>query len=187
VIKKITDDIIKSAMEGDQNAFETIYRNYFDFVANVAYRIVAKKDAAEEVCQEVFMTIYRKISTFRGESSLRTWVYRVTINCALQYTQKKSKEQKGRLELVEHIHKDTHTKDIRNKIDEQENEEIVQLLLNKLPHDQKICIILRSLEGLSYQEIADTLKIPINTVRSRIKRARESMMALRKEVIPHDL
>ena len=186
-ITNISDETIKRAANGDEGAFEAIYRSCFSFVSNVSYRIVSKKDEAEDVCQEVFITIYRKIGTFRGESSLKTWVYRITINCALKYAQRKSKENKGMVELNDNFPAESQTKDVRHKMDEQKNEQIVRDLLNKLSPDQKICIVLRSMEGLRYHEIAETLNIPINTVRSRIKRARETMMALRKEVLPHGL
>jgi len=76
---------------------------------------------------------------------------------------------------------------VRDKIDDQANEKRVKKLLMCLNISQRACIVLRSIEGLSYKEIADTLSIPINTVRSRIKRARESMLVLGREVIPNGL
>lgn len=177
---EIGEDIIKRAIDGDELAFEEIYKAYFGFVSSVAYRIVSKSEEAEEVCQEVFMTIYRKMSSFRQESSLKTWVYRITINHALKYAKKKSKESKGMVEYDEEGSIASLTKDARQKMDDEQNEKQVEKLLGYLNLEQRACIILRSIEGLSYQEIASTLKIPINTVRSRIKRARESMLAFRK-------
>ena len=153
-ITNISDETIKRAANGDEGAFEAIYRSCFSFVSNVSYRIVSKKDEAEEICQEVFITIYRKIGTFRGESSLKTWVYRITINCALKYAQRKSKENKGMVELNDSFPAESQTKDVRHKMDEQKNEQIVRDLLNKLSPDQKICIVLRSMKCIRYHEIA---------------------------------
>lgn len=181
----ITEEIIHLAQEGDEHSFEEIYKAYFGFVANVSYRIVSTKEEAEEICQEVFMTIYRKLCDFRQKSSLKTWIYRITINSAIKYSQKRSKEKKRTVEYDNNTPLASHEKNIRDKIDHEEKEKIVQELLNHLNLEQRTCIVLRTMEGLSYKEIADTLKIPINTVRSRIKRARESMLALRKEVITH--
>jgi len=186
-METITEDIINRAIEGDEQAFEKIYRAYFRFVSNVSYRIIKTKDEAEEVCQEVFLTMYRKLGTFRQESSLKTWVYRVTINCALRYAQKKSKEKKGMFEYDEEKPIASSEKDVREKIDFEENEKLVQKLLDHLNLDQRTCIVLRSIEGLSYKEIAKTLKVPINTVRTRIKRAREAMIALRREAVAYEL
>ncbi len=186
-MQNITNEIIDRAIDGDERAFELIYKAYFRFVSNVSYRIVNKKQEAEEVCQEVFITIYKKISTFRQQSSLKTWIYRVAINCALKYAQKKSKEIKGMVAYDEENPIASHTKDAREKMDNQAKEKLVGKLLNHLNVEQRICIVLRSIEGLSYKEIADTLKIPINTVRSRIKRARESMIAFRQEEVSYEL
>lgn len=186
-MQDITEDIINRAMEGDEQAFELIYKAYFRFVSNVSYRIVSKKEEAEEVSQEVFMAIYRKLHTFRQESLLKTWIYRVTINCALKYVQKKSKERKGMFEYDEANPIASPEKDAREKIDFQANEKLVQRLLNHLNLEQRTCIVLRSIEGLSYKEIANTLKIPINTVRTRIKRAREAMIVLRREAVAYEL
>ncbi len=183
----MTDDIVQQAIQGDERAFESIYREYFGFVFNVAFRIVSKREEAEEICQEVFMTVYRKISAFRQQSSLKTWIYRITINCALKYSQKKSKQIKGVVEYDETNPIAAPMKDIRDRIDEEENEKVIHKLLGHLYLEQRTCIVLRSIQGLSYKEIADTLRIPINTVRSRIKRAREAMLALRREAAPHEL
>ena len=185
IMHNITEEIIQQATQGNERAFEAIYKAYFPFVSNVSYRVVRTKEEAEEVCQEVFMTIYRKIGDFRQEAMLKTWIYRITINCALKYSQKKSKEKKGMVEYDETNPIADRAKDVREKIDHEENERNVQELLNHLNLEQRTCIVLRTIEGLSYKEISETLKIPINTVRSRIKRARETMIALRKEVISH--
>ena len=74
-------------------------------------------------------------------------------------------------------------RDMRDQIDHEENEKLVKQMLNHLNLEQRTCLVLRSMEGLSYKEISEVLKIPINTVRSRIKRAREAMLVLRKEVM----
>lgn len=186
-MQNITEEIINLAKEGDERSFEKIYQAYFSFVSNVSYRVVSTTEAAEEVTQEVFITIYRKIKGFRQESSLKTWIYRITVNCAIKYAQKKSKEKKRMVEYDENILAAPNQRDVRNKIDDADNEKKVWELLGHLNLEQRTCIVLRTIEGLSYKEIAKTLKIPINTVRSRIKRARESMLALRKEVILNEL
>jgi len=186
-MQNITNEIINRAIDGDEQAFELIYKAYFRFVANVSYRIVNKKEEAEEVCQEVFITIYRKISTFRQQSSLKTWIYRVTVNCALKYAQKKTNENKGMVAYDEGNPIASHAKNVREKMDDQANEKLVEKLLNYLNVEQRMCIVLRSIEGLSYKQIANVLKIPINTVRSRIKRARQAMIAFRQEEVSYEL
>ena len=186
-MQDITGNIIIRASEGDIDAFEVIYRKYIDLVSNVAYRVVNSREDAEEVTQEVFMNIYRQLKYFRFESSLKTWIYRITVNTAINYSKKESKhryEMAGYMEVSERINTYERAPD---KTSGECNEEIITALLDAITPDQRACIVLRSIEGLSYQEIAGTLKIPVNTVRSRIKRARETMLSLRKEVMQNDL
>ena len=186
-MRNITNEIINQAIAGDESAFELIFKAYFRFVSNVSYRIVDKKQEAEEVCQEVFIKIYKKINTFKQQSSLKTWIYRITINCALKYAQKKTKENNGLVSFDDENSVASPIKNVREKIDNQVNEKLVEKLLNYLNVEQRICIVLRSIEGLSYKEIAAVLKIPINTVRSRIKRAREAMIVFRQKEVSYEL
>ncbi|MCC6543669.1 MAG: sigma-70 family RNA polymerase sigma factor [Nitrospirae bacterium] len=183
----ITGNIIIRASEGDIDAFEMIYREYVDFVSNVACRVVNNRDDAEEVAQDVFLNIYRQLKLFRFESSLKTWIYRITVNTAINYSRKSSKhhsEIAGFIEVSDLVNANERAPDI---VGVDFNEKVITSLLNAITPDQRACIVLRSIEGLSYQEIAETLQIPVNTVRSRIKRARETMLALRKEVMQDDM
>ena len=186
-MQDITGNIIIRASEGDIDAFEMIYREYLDFVSNVAFRVVNTREDAEEVTQEVFLNIYRQLKYFRFESSLKTWIYRITVNTAINYSKKEPKHQyeiAGYMEVSGRVNTNENAPD---KISEEFNEKIITTLLNAITPDQRACIVLRSIEGLSYQEIAETLKIPVNTVRSRIKRARETMLSKRKEVIQNEM
>ncbi len=186
-MQDITRDIIIRASKGDIDAFEVIYRKYLDFVSNVSVRIVNIREDAEEVTQEVFLNIYRQLNNFRFESSLKTWIYRITVNTAINYSKKTSRhnyEMAGYLEVSGRENTNERSPDV---ISEEFNEKIITALLNAITPDQRACIVLRSIEGLSYQEIAETLKIPVNTVRSRIKRARETMLSIKKEVIQNEM
>ncbi|MBI3813413.1 MAG: sigma-70 family RNA polymerase sigma factor [Nitrospinae bacterium] len=186
-MSEISVDIVNEAAKGDIKAFESIYREYFGFVANVAFRIVNHTDDAEDVAQEVFMTVYRNLKTFRGESSLKTWIYRITLNTALNRAKRLSRENKQTTGYNDDMAAAQDPLCVEDGIKKDENGKMIGGLLDALNPDQRACIVLRSLEGLSYQEIAETLNIPINTVRSRIKRAREAMMALSKEVARYEM
>ena len=184
---EISQETIVAASQGDVGAFEKIYKMYFRFVTNVAFRVVSNAEDAQEVTQEVFMNIYRKLKSFRYESSLKTWVYRITINHAINYSKKMNKEHHQRIEYPEMLPAQGTPLAADIDLDQKDNLAIASKLLESLNSDQKACIILRSVEGLSYQEIAETLKVPINTVRSRIKRARETMLSLKKEVVQNEM
>src|SRR3990167_7294396 len=105
-MSEISGDIVKKAAKGYIKAFESIYREYFEFVANVVLRIVKHTDDAEDVAQEVFMTIYRNLKTFRGESALKTWIYRIAINTAINHAKKLSREFR---QILEHGRSEEHT------------------------------------------------------------------------------
>ena len=176
-MRDISRDVIIQASEGDMNAFERIYKSSSGFVYNVAYRIVNNRDDAEEVTQEVFLTIYRTLKGFRFQASLRTWIYRITVNSAINYSRKKPKKDNATAEYSEGLKRPGAHDELEEKIDKEHREKIVSSMLKILNPEQRACVVLRNIECLSYQEIAETLDININTVRSRLKRAREQLMA----------
>lgn len=180
---EISEDMITEAADGDINAFEQIYKKTSGFVYNVALRLAGNKHDAEEITQDVFITIHKKLSGYRFESSLKTWIYRITYNLSINYLKKRSKERHRNISYDDAMaNPETNLEAIEAKTDkiEEDEEGHIEKMLSELNPDQKACIILRSLEGLSYREIAEALKININTVRSRIKRAREALLAFRK-------
>ncbi len=184
---EITNDILLKAQEGDLDSFEIIYRTCVNFVYNVAYRILCNKEDAEEVTQEVFLNVYHKLKGFRLESSFKTWVYRITVNCAINYQKKMARERERQKRYDDNLGPEGHVNDPGVAINSENRERTINALLRILNPDQRTAIVLRNIEGLSYREIADTLKVSINTVRSRLKRAREKMLVIRKEVIKNEM
>lgn len=178
MIQGISDDTVRRACEGDLRSFEAIYKATSGFVYNVALRVVNNREDAKEVVQEVFLTMYRKLNGFRFESSLKTWVYRITVNCALNYAQKTARTRGKETEYQDVVM----AGEVRTGMDNEQTGKVVEGLLEVVSPEQRACVALRSMEGLSYQQIAEVLKININTVRSRLKRARERMLIFRKKV-----
>lgn len=183
----VPENIIIKASKGDIDAFEFIYKAYSQFVLNVAFRIVDNMGDAEEVTQQVFLAVYQKLNKFQFQSSMKTWIYRIAINCAINYSRRTSRERDRMVEYNEVFHSQNSAGEIEKHMNKEDQEEIVHSFLKVLTPDQRACIVLRNIEGLSYQEIAETLKININTVRSRLKRAREQLLAVRKKVVNNEL
>lgn len=181
-MQDISEDILRKASDGDLKSFEAIYRGAGDFVHNVALRIVNNREDAEEVTQEVFINIYHNLKSFRFESSFKTWIYRITANHAINYAKKLSRVRNKTVEYDDQSVAGSVPGDIPGKIEQEFHSETVQELLGAINPEQRACVVLRNIEGLSYQEIAQALKININTVRSRLKRAREKLMSFRKQV-----
>lgn len=176
-IHEITNELIQKAANKDLNAFETIYKSAAGFVYSVALNVALDREDAAEITQEVFLKVYNNLKDFKFKSSFKTWIYRVTVNAALN-TRKKNSSRTSRVvpydEAIEttEIHENKVEEDIENK----GNREMLNNLLESLTPEYRACMVLREIQGLSYQEIAETLEININTVRSRLKRAREALI-----------
>ena len=185
-MEELTEDILRQAAQGDVNAFEAVYRSYATFVYNVAYRISLNREDAEEVTQEVFITVYKQLSSFLFQSSFKTWVYRVTVNSALNMV-KKNKYRRADVAFIDEAHQGVGEHAVIEAMNNEDNQEKVKRLLNILNPDERACVVLRSIENLSYEEVAQSLNVNINTIRTRLKRAREKMMKVSREVIQDEL
>ncbi len=165
------------AARGDMAAFEEIYKTASGFVYNVALRITNNPNDADEVTQDVFVKVHKNLRDFGFRSAFKTWIYRITANTALNHCKWRGRREKGNVEYDPAVHDIAAPDCAIAEVDSGDSEKKVAALLEVLDPDQRACIVLREIEGLDYRTIADTLKININTVRSRLKRAREKMMA----------
>ncbi|MBF0484784.1 MAG: RNA polymerase sigma factor [Candidatus Omnitrophica bacterium] len=181
------DKFIKDAVNGDVRAFEQIYKASASFVYNVAWSMLRNEHDAQEATQEVFMKVYKELKNFRFASSFKTWVYRITVNHVLNVRKSQSRYKNHEVmvedeNVIDHIsdHKE------QNKEDEQE---MIMKMLDILDPQQKMCMVLRHLEGLSYQQVAEVTRMNLNTVRTHLKRSRELLIKKfpRKEVIEHEM
>jgi len=181
----VEKDIIEKAAGGDLAAFESIYRNTAELVYNVAFGVLRNNEEAEEITQEVFLKVHDKLKYFKGRSSFKTWIYRITMNAAITRYKKIAKERERNVELDENI--EIPVQLAKHALDEEHEKITVNAMLGELNPDQKACVVLRELEGLSYKEISDTLKIGINTVRTRLKRAREKFLDMRRGGVKNEM
>ncbi len=184
-MEEISNEVLLKAAGGDVDSFEIIYKATASFVYNVASRVVYNAHDAEEVTQEVFLNVYRKLKYFRGQSSLKTWFYRIAVNCAINYSKKMARGRDRKKEYYENL--DPWHTPYKATTGGGDHEEAIRAFLKILNRDQRMCVILRNIEGLSYEQIAKTLRININTVRSRLKRAREKLLAAGRKVIQDEL
>ncbi|MFC1501585.1 RNA polymerase sigma factor [Elusimicrobiota bacterium] len=169
-LENIPDELVEQAASGSIEAYEDIYRISSGFVYNVALRIVKNQNDALDVTQEVFIKIHRSLSKFNYRSSLKTWIYRITVNESINRYKKYRKER--------YFENDNFNgpNSTENSFESNEIKHKVHEMLEILNPKQKACVVLRDMEGLSYDEIAKVLRININTVRSRLKRAREALL-----------
>jgi RNA polymerase sigma-70 factor (ECF subfamily) len=175
--------LVERLKTGDQEAFETIFNLYSPKLYSVAQRILGEVADTQEVIQDVFWTVYRKAKSFRGNSQLSTWLYRLTINAALGKIRRKKKHSKE-VEYEEYLPKfrdDGHhlvrpVVDWSDTLDEkyakQEMQDLLAQALDQLKPIDKSVVVLSDLEGLSDKEIAATLSLTVSAVKTRLHRAR---------------
>jgi RNA polymerase sigma-70 factor (ECF subfamily) len=174
--------LIQRLKAGDQEALETIFNLYSAKLYNVAQRILGEMADAEEVIQDVFLTVYHKANMFQGNSQFSTWLYRLTVNAALgKIRQSKKHKAVEYKEFLPKFQKDGHHA-VRPVIDWSDtlyekyaNHELQQLLsqaLDQLKPIDKSVVVLSDLEGISDKEIAETLDLTVSAVKTRLHRAR---------------
>jgi len=176
-MQDISKELLTQASTGDIQAFEEIYRLASSFVYSVALRVTRNTDEAKEVSQDVFIKIYNNLRSFRFRSSFKTWLYRITTNTALNALKKSSKDINRRVDYDVALKANDDSATATHAIEMDDNKKLLSSLLDMLNPDQRACIVLREIEGLNYREISKALSININTVRSRLKRARETLLA----------
>ena len=174
-MEDIAQEVLERASRGDIVAFEQVYRAASGFVYNVAFRITRNSADAEEVTQDVFMKIYHNLKGFQFRSAFKTWVYRITANTAINRYRKSIREGKNRVDYDSIIESFPGGHSTAKDAIQSDNETRLNALLGILSPEHKACLVLREIEGLSYQDVAAALKIPVNTVRSRLKRARQAL------------
>jgi RNA polymerase sigma-70 factor (ECF subfamily) len=186
-MQQIPKEVIAAAADGDIRAFEQIFNAYVDMVFNIALRSSRRREDAQEITQDVFLAVHRKLKDFRMQSSLKTWIYRITVNMTINHLKKESRFRDKAVAFDDALTPAPEGSDIGRAAEREYLNGVTRRLLDALTPEQRVCIVLRNFEGLSYEEIARALGIELNTVRSRLKRAREKLIAVRKEVMAHEL
>ena len=162
------EGLVAKDQHGDRNAFGELVRRHSQGVINVVYRLCGDAQLAEDAAQEAFIQAWLKLSTYHPHSSLRNWLYRIAVNITIDILRKeKHFSQHG---LPEQMSTPEPTPEAM--LTSQERANWVQKAVLSLPPACRAVLVLREYEGLSYQEIASTLNIPVGTVMSRLNYAR---------------
>jgi RNA polymerase sigma-70 factor (ECF subfamily) len=181
--------LVKRVQRGDKTAFDLLVRKYQHKVVKLVLRYVRNPAEAEDIAQEAFIKAYRALPQFRGDSAFYTWMYRIAINTA-----KNSLASRDRSPIAYDLDltdpEGSHS--VQTKLQDPDTPEgmalteeirgIVNSAIESLPEELKTAIVLRELDGLSYEEIAAAMECPVGTVRSRIFRAREAIDKRLREV-----
>lgn len=178
----LTDqELIERVQGGDKRSFDVLVRKYQGKVAGLVSRYVYDHGEVEDVVQEVFIKAYRALDRFRGDSAFYTWLYRIAVNTAKNHLVASGRRPPGQDVDAEEVvntsagEKLQESESPEHSIMTRQIAEVLQETLRSLPDDLREAIMLREIEGMSYEEIAEVMACPIGTVRSRIFRAREAL------------
>ena len=179
--RSIDQALVERVQRGEKQAFDILVLKYQNKIIQLANRYVHDPDEARDVAQEAFIKAYRALGRFRGDSAFYTWLYRIAINTAKNYLvasgrrpprsdidARDAEQYEGATGLKEYATPERLL--MRDEI-----QQTIAAAIDELPDDLRTAITLRELEGLSYEEIAQTMECPIGTVRSRIFRARDAI------------
>ena len=179
--KNTDQQLVARVQQGEKAAFDLLVLRYQSRIINLVSRFVRNPSDALDVTQEAFLKAYRAMPSFRGDSAFYTWLYRIAVNTAknwLAIQSRRSADSEMDYEEIERIEGNSALRDYATPerlLLKDEIQATVIAAIEELPEDLRLAIMLREVEGLSYEEIASVMDCPIGTVRSRIFRAREAI------------
>ncbi|MBZ5676550.1 MAG: sigma-70 family RNA polymerase sigma factor [Acidobacteriia bacterium] len=166
-------DVIQACQRGDEDAFRVLFETHKDRVYSIALRYAGDSAAAMDIAQDTFLKLLSSIQQFRGDASFESWLYRLVVNACLDYHRKRRRF----LPLLDDaldVFRAPRESTLHDLLRE-EQEERVQQVVAQLPEEQRIVVVMRYTEGLSYEEIADALGCRRGTVASRLNRAHKAL------------
>lgn len=161
----MTDEqIVQRTLAGEVEAFSILVRRWEKKVYGLAYRLLGQYEDARDASQEIFLTVYRNLNKFRGEAKFSSWLYRIALNCCHNKLRERvvpsvPLEETAPLPAEESVH---------SHIERQQRIDRVRRALNALPYEMRQVIIMKEYEGLTFDEIAEILNIPVSTAKTRL-------------------
>lgn len=174
------ESLVRLAHNGDRAAFKIIYKRYHESVYRTAYRLLCDRMRAEDVTQEVFVSIHQKLESFNFDSTFQTWCYRITVNACYDILRKQKRRGKFNSGRVNPESYESELESSKSSRPEQmlcrkELSELIDDKLQSMHEDLKTAFVLREFEHLSYADIADIMECSKGTVASRLARARSQL------------
>ncbi|MBL0181077.1 MAG: RNA polymerase sigma factor [Chitinophagaceae bacterium] len=174
-------ELIVQLQQGDESAFKKLVDEWQDMVYNTALSIVQDEDDADDITQDVFIQVYQSVSSFKGESKFSTWLYRITVNRALDH--EKKKKTKKRFAFVQSIFRNNDEEQVQPaefnhpgvQLEKKESAAELFNALKRIPDKQRIAFTLHKLEGQSYQEVAEIMNTSLYAVESLIARSKTNL------------
>jgi RNA polymerase sigma-70 factor (ECF subfamily) len=172
-----SDRLIERCLGGDQDAWETIVRQHWRKVFNVAYKFVGRHEEAEDLTQDIFLKIFRSLETFDRRANFQTWLISVSRNLCIDYYRsvRKERETIDRQVTAEEVGPVSSDAGPLAALEQRDLAALLRRALQTLPDSLRTAVMMRDIQELSYQEIAGRLQLPEGTVKSRINRGRKEL------------
>ncbi|SFH31662.1 RNA polymerase, sigma-24 subunit, RpoE [Desulfotomaculum arcticum] len=174
------ETLVQKSKKGDLNAFNELVLRYEGKVFSIAYRFMGNHADASDLAQETFIRLYQSLASFRGDSSFSTWLYRITANACRDELRKHQRRRSISMdEMIAASPANVPVADNayspEDAVQRNEVQRQVQECLNELSDDHRLILVMREIQGFSYDEIAEVLQCSLGTVKSRISRARNAL------------
>ena len=188
LVNKDDNLIIEKAKKGSEEAITYLMNKYYPRVYSSLYSFTKSHQDSEDLTQQTFLKVWQQLKTFRGDSAFFTWVYRIAINLAKNYVSSSGyKKQKLNISVEDSEIEINSFKDIELELMHDQSLKNIKFFIDSMPESLRTAFTMREQEGLSYDEISKITETPIGTVRSRIFRARESILEyINTELITND-
>ncbi len=179
--------LVAASKNGDQDAFAQLVQRYQRRVFNLVYRMLQQYEEATEITQETFLAAWQGLPAFRGDARFTTWLYRIAYNCSLKQLELRKRDRALQVALeAEQVLEDANDEHRANaEIDAHDRQALIQEHLFHLPAKYRIVLILRHLQDMTYEEMAEILTMPIGTIKTHLFRARnllkERLQSLNRE------
>jgi RNA polymerase sigma-70 factor (ECF subfamily) len=176
--ESMTDlDLVLSSLKGDEDAKAVLMHRYYKVIYNISFKFVGRFNEAEDLTQEIFFRVFNQLDKFNTDGNFFFWLQRVAKNYCIDHYRKTRKERQFLLQQQPEISfKDMQLIDQQEAMEGQEKMKKIMEEIENLPPSLRDCLVMRDLQGYSYQEIALILNLPVGTVKSRINRSRKELM-----------
>lgn len=185
-------NLIKAVLDNDRSAFNSLVLKYKDMVFNLCYRLIGDYDEANDCAQDIFIKVFKNLETFKFQSSFSTWLYRISVNTcknhlsSLGYRMKKksvSLDNPGNVYDPAGSFSRDSAYNPAEVYEKKERENIILKAIDSLANKEKILVVLRDIEGKSYEEIVDITGLKLGTVKSKLARARQDLREMLRGII----
>lgn len=180
--------LVDASKRGDQDAFARLVQRYQRHIFNLVFRILQQYDEATEITQETFLAAWQGLPSFRGDARFPTWLYRIAYNCSLKQLEQRKRDRalQAAIQAEQYLKRVDDSQRAEAVLEASDRQNMIYEQLSSLPAKYRIVLVLRHLQEMTYEEMAETLTMPIGTIKTHLFRAR-NLLKERLEAFDREL